>query len=286
MVVDFSGHDDCGMLPRGEFYWRWFDGCVEPPPIEVNLMRRELEGKVALITGGAAGIGEGAAQLFAEHGAQLILADMDSARGKMVAERLQATTKVLFIETDVRDSKAVQAMLVHSRQEFDRLDILINNAGVEGNNALIHEMPDAEFERVLGVNLLGMFYVTKYTLPWLIASGGGSIVNIASPLGYIGVPQMSAYCTSKGGVIQLTRCTAVEYAKQNIRANCISPGIVDTPMTQRSIEVGGALEHYDNLFDRMAAPREMAEAILFLASERSSFVTGTNLVADGGKTAD
>lgn len=249
-------------------------------------MQRELEDKVALITGGAAGIGEDTAQLFAEHGAQLILADMNSARGKMVADRLQAITKVLFIETDVRDPKAVQAMLSRARKEFDRLDILINNAGVEGDNYFIHEMPDLEFERVMGINLHGMFYVTKYALPWLIDSGGGSIVNIASPLGYIGAPQMAAYCTSKGGVIQLTRCTAVEYAKHNIRANCISPGIVDTPMTQRSIDVGGPLEHYDNLFDRMASPREMAETILFLASARSSFVTGTNLVADGGKTAD
>ena len=112
-------------------------------------------------------------------------------------------------------------------------------------------------------------------------------MNVASPFAYIGGFEMSPYCVSKGGVLrQLTRCTAIDYAKNNIRANCISPGIVDTPMTERTFQVGGRPAHFDNLFDRMAAPREMGEVILFLATPRSWFVTGMNLIADGGKTAD
>jgi NAD(P)-dependent dehydrogenase (short-subunit alcohol dehydrogenase family) len=204
----------------------------------------------------------------------------------LLAQELGAQTECVFVRTDVRDSNAVQALVNAAKAKFERLDVMVNSAGVEGNNNLIHELPDDEFDRVVAINLRGTFLVTKYTVPWLIASGGGSIVNVASPFGYIGGAEISPYCASKGGVIQLTKCTAIEYAKQNIRANCISPGIVDTPMTERTFQVGGRPAHFDNLFDRMAAPREMGEVILFLASDRSSFVTGMNLIADGGKTAD
>lgn len=247
---------------------------------------RELDGKVALITGGAAGIGEGTARLFAEQGARLVLADVNAAQGDLLARELSAQTDCIFVQTDVQNSSAVQALVKRAQEKFERLDIVVNSAGVEGPSKLIHELEDEEFDRVLAINLRGTFLVTKYTLPWLMASGGGNIVNVASPFAYIGGNEMSPYCASKGGVLQLTRCTAIEYAKQNIRANCISPGIVDTPMTERTFQVGGRPAHFDNLFDRMAAPREMGEVILFLASTRSSFVTGMNLIADGGKTAD
>lgn len=247
---------------------------------------RELDGRVALITGGAAGIGEGTARLFAEHGARLVLADVDAARGEALAQELSAQSDCIFVRTDVRDSNAVQALVKAAQAKFERLDVVVNSAGVEGKNNLIHELPEEEFDRVVAINLRGTFLITKYTVPWLIASGGGSIVNVASPFGYIGGAEISPYCASKGGVIQLTRCTAIEYARHNIRANCISPGIVDTPMTERTFQVGGRPAHFDNLYDRMATPREMGEVILFLASARSLFVTGTNVVADGGKTAD
>ena len=246
--------------------------------------KRELEGKVALVTGAAAGIGEATARLFAQEGAQLILADIDAERGKKVSTELGEITRTLFIEMDVSQSAQVENGVLEAKRDFGKLDVLVCNAGIEGKNLLLHEYTEAEFDKVISVNLKGPFLTMKYAIPWMLEGGGGTIVVVASPLGMVVVPKFAAYTSSKGGVIQLSRAAAIDYAEMGIRVNCVCPGVVDTPMTQRDIDLNGPVERWDNLVNRMASAAEIADAILFLAGPRSSFAYGSVLVVDGGKT--
>lgn len=246
--------------------------------------KRELEGKVALVTGAAAGIGEATARLFAQEGAQLILADIDAERGKKVSTELGEITRTLFIEMDVSQSAQVDNGVLEAKRYFGKLDVLVCNAGIEGKNLLLHEYTEAEFDKVVSVNLKGPFLTMKYAIPWMLERGGGTIVVVASPLGMVVVPKFAAYTSSKGGVIQLSRAAAIDYAEMGIRVNCVCPGVVDTPMTQRDIDLNGPVERWDNLVNRMASAAEIADAILFLAGPRSSFAYGSVLVVDGGKT--
>ena len=247
-------------------------------------LKRELEGKVALVTGAAAGIGEATARLFAQEGAQLILADIDAERGKKVSTELGEITRTLFIEMDVSQSAQVDNGVLEAKRYFGKLDVLVCNAGIEGKNLLLHEYTEAEFDKVVSVNLKGPFLTMKYAIPWMLERGGGTIVVVASPLGMVVVPKFAAYTSSKGGVIQLSRAAAIDYAEMGIRVNCVCPGVVDTPMTQRDIDLNGPVERWDNLVNRMASAAEIADAILFLAGPRSSFAYGSVLVVDGGKT--
>ncbi len=246
--------------------------------------KRELEGKVALVTGAAAGIGEATARLFAHEGAQVILADIDVKRGRRVAAELDKVTRALFVEMDVSQSVQVENGLAAVRRQFERLDVLVCNAGIEGKNLLLHEYTEAEFDHVVSVNLKGAFLTMKYAIPWMLEGKGGSIVVVASPLGMVVVPKFAAYTSSKGGVIQLSKAAAIDYAEMGIRVNCVCPGVVDTPMTQRDIDLNGPVERWDNLVNRMASAGEIADAILFLAGPRSTFAYGSVLVVDGGKT--
>ncbi len=244
----------------------------------------ELDGKVALVTGAAAGIGEATARLFAREGAQVIIADVDVKRGKKLAAELDKVTRAVFIEVDVSQSGQVEDGLARARGEFERLDVLVCNAGIEGKNCLLHEYNEADFDRVIAVNLKGPFLTMKHAIPWILEGGGGTIVVVASPLGMVVVPKFAAYTSSKGGVIQLSRAAAIDYAEMGIRVNCVCPGVVDTPMTQRDIDLNGPVERWDNLVNRMASAGEIADTILFLAGPRSTFAYGSVLVVDGGKT--
>jgi NAD(P)-dependent dehydrogenase (short-subunit alcohol dehydrogenase family) len=246
--------------------------------------KRELEGKVALVTGGAAGIGEATARLFAKEGAEVIVADIDAERGAMIVEELSRCTKAAFFQADISSTAQVKAMIETAQKEFAKLDVLVCNAGIEGKNALLHEYSEDDFDRVIAVNLKGPFLTMKHAIPWMLASGGGTIVVVASPLGQVVVPEYAAYTSSKGGAIQLSRAAAIDYAAKGIRVNCVCPGVVDTPMTTRDIELHGPVDRWDNLVNRMASAEEIAESILFLASSRSSFAYGSVLVVDGGKT--
>jgi len=248
--------------------------------------RELLAGKTTLITGASSGIGAATARLFAEEGARVVMADIDVA-GESIARDLGAT----FVTLDVTDERAWEAGIA----EIDRLDVLVNNAGISLVRP-IGEMTLEEWRRVLSINLDGVFLGTKHAVRKM-RPNGGSIVNVSSASGIVGSPTASAYCASKGGVRLFTKSVALEVARERIRVNSVHPGAVQTPIWQRSDwwngfaeSVGGdeaafaALEKGTPM-GRMAQPSEVARAILYLASDDAAFVTGSELVIDGGFTA-
>lgn len=254
------------------------------------LARGDLRGKTALIVGAASGIGQATAEVFAREGASIILADINASSGQAVAKSLSEQVRTMFVTTDVSKSESVQALVRQARAEFDQLNIVVISAGIGGIEAPLHEMPEEGFDEVIAVNLRGAFLVMKYTIPWLLGSGGGNVVNVASAAGLVGAATLGAYCASKGGVIQLARVAAIDYAMQGIRVNSICPGNVDTPMlrqdfAKRKAALGGlsTAEKMDNLVNRACDAHEVAEAILFLCGNRAPFILGSELVIDGGK---
>lgn len=241
-----------------------------------------LQGKVAVITGAGSGIGASTAERFHQEGARIVAVDI-SGRQAALAERLGPDC--VAFQADVSKSTEVQAMLAEAMSRFGRLDILMNNAGVGGSHWPIVDYPEDEFDRVMSINCKSVFLGMKYAIPLLLQSGGGSIINTASMSSFVAFPQMSAYCASKGAVLMLTKTAAMEYARQGIRINAICPGPILTDMIahlppeahERAIEA--------NPMGRLADPREVANLALFLASGESSFITGTQVMIDGGLTA-
>jgi NAD(P)-dependent dehydrogenase (short-subunit alcohol dehydrogenase family) len=249
----------------------------------------KLDGKVAIVTGGASGIGRATAQLFAAEGASVLVADWTEDAGKQVAaEMTTAGGKAQFVQVDVSDPAAVERMVQIAVEAFGRLDVIFNNAGVEGEQALTADCTLENWERVINVNLKGVFLGCKYAIPELLKAGGGSIINNASVAGLVGFAGISAYAASKGGVVQLTKTIALEYATQGIRANAICPGVIDTPMVQRFTSSGEqareAMEAIEPI-RRFGTPEEVAKLALFLASDDSSFCTGAPFIVDGGMVA-
>lgn len=249
----------------------------------------KLDGKTAVITGAASGIGRASALLFAEEGAKLIAADWDEARGsKVVAEIRDREGEASFVKADVSSPQDVRRMINAAVSIYGRLDILFNNAGVEGEQAPTADCSLENWERVINVNLRGVFLGMKYAIPEMLKAGGGVIINTASQLGLVGFAGMPAYCASKGGVIQLTRTAALEYARQNIRVNAICPGLIWTPMLERYVagkeDVRKALTALEPI-GRLGLPEEVARLALFLASDDSSFCTGAPFIVDGGFVA-
>ena len=250
-----------------------------------------LAGKVALITGAGSGIGRASAVRFAAEGARVVAADWKPDGGRKTVERIQATGGVaLFVEADVSQESDVRRMVATAVDAYGRLDILLNNAAVQVFGT-IPETPTSDWQRVLDVNLKGVFLGCKYALPQMIAQGGGCIVNMSSTLGFVGDPTMPAYGATKGGILAMSKAMAQAHGRQNVRVNCICPGDVDTPIVQ---------EYFDQQADpaearrrvascyalgRIAQPEEIAEVALFLASDESSFLTGTAIIADGGLTS-
>ena len=251
-----------------------------------------LEGKNAIVTGGASGIGRAICELFAEHGARLTIADIDVEGGEQTLASVRAAGGVAqFVATDVSVEADVQAMVQAAADAYGALNILVNDAAafVFGE---VQDVSDADWARVFGVNVIGQAYCVKHALPHLKAAGGGAIVNLASVSGFIAQPAFIPYNASKGAVMQLTRCLALDLAPHNIRVNCVCPGSVLTPATERHRQFMGAdPEEFlaeaggGNFMKRVADPREIAYGALFLASDEASFVTGTPLVMDGGLTA-
>jgi NAD(P)-dependent dehydrogenase (short-subunit alcohol dehydrogenase family) len=250
----------------------------------------KLTGKAAIVTGAASGIGEATALLFGREGADLILADRDADRGEKVASAVTQTgAKATFVKTDVSKVDDVRAMVAAAVKEYGRLDIIFNNAGIEGEM----NMPTADcslenWDRVIGINLSGVFYGMKFAIPEMLKAGGGSIINNASVAGLVGFAGIPAYCAAKGGVVQLSRCAAIEYAARNIRVNAICPGVIWTPMVERAT---GGTEEARKAFTamepvgRMGTADEVAQVALFLASDDSSFCTGAPFIVDGGFVA-
>jgi len=247
-----------------------------------------LANKVALITGAGSGMGKSAALIFAVEGAKVAAVDVAETQVKeTVAEIAKRGGDAIAIRADVSKSEDVKRMIDDTVARFGGLNIMYNNAGIEGESNFMSNMTEDQFDRVIAINLRGVFLGMKYALPHLIKAGGGSIINQASIAGMIAVRGGAAYSASKAGVIALTRVAALEYGRYNIRVNAICPGAIETPMAQR-IRQGQppnpkAIQRI-SVLGRMAEPEEIAKVALFLASDDSSFATGAPFVIDGGWT--
>ncbi|QKR98348.1 SDR family oxidoreductase [Sphingomonas sp. CL5.1] len=243
-------------------------------------MTDRLRDKVAIVTGGASGIGHATVQAFLAQGAKVVVADL-SRDLEAVIGTLGASAA--GIRTDVSDPGQAAAMIEFAIERFGRLDVLCNNAGIDGAQKPLVDYDPAEFDRVLAVNLRGVFLGIKYATPHL-AERGGAIINVASIAGSVVMPQMAAYCASKAGVMQLTKVAAVENARSNVRVNCIAPGVIRTQMVaDLPPEFIAGLEAATPV-GRIADPAEVANLAVFLASDESPFLTGMTINIDGGFT--
>ncbi len=249
----------------------------------------KLASKVALITGAGSGMGRAGALLFAVEGAKVAVADIDQRAAELTARDIEAAGgKAIALGADVSKKEDAQAMVATTIAKLGVPDIVYNNAGIEGESAFLAQMSEEAFDRVIAVNLRGVWLGMKYALPHMAAKGRGSIINTASIAGMVAMRGAAAYCAAKAGVIALTRVAALEYGRYNIRVNCICPGTIDTPMMRRVH--GGkvppqALGPSVAVLGRAAEPEEIAKMALFLASDDASFATGAPFVVDGGWTA-
>ncbi len=249
-----------------------------------------LDGKVALITGAGNGMGRCAAELFAGEGARIVVADFDETLGQGTAAAItDAGGEAAFVPVDVSDSDQVAAMVEFAVRQFGGLHVLYNNAGIfPADDGGATETPESTWERVMDVNLKGVWLGCKHGIPALLDSGGGSIVNVASFVAIMGAATAQiAYTASKGGVLSMTREIAVEYARQGIRANSLCPGPIATPMLEELMSDPARRQRrmVHIPMGRLGRAEELARAALFLASDESSFMTGSSLVVDGGITA-
>ncbi len=243
----------------------------------------KLDGKVALITGAGSGIGRATAVLFAQEGAKITVADHVAEGGEETVRLIKNYGgEAVFIEADVRKSVDVQRMIQSVVDTFGKLDILHNNAGVN-TICLLAEAEEEEWDLVLDTNLKGTFLGTRYALPVMLEHGGGVIINTASIMGFNAQANVSPYCVSKAAIIMLTKATSAEYAKQNIRANCICPGFIDTAMTQPWESVVDIEKSPPGKYGR---PEDVANAALYLASDDAGYVTGSAIIVDGGYAAE
>ena len=246
-----------------------------------------LKDKVAIITGAASGIGKATAKLFAEHGAKVVVADIDKDGGSQTVTQIQnGGNEAIFVETDVTLKVNTEKMVAQTVETYGKLDILFNNAGI-AMRLPVAELPEEDWHRCLDVNLTGVFLCAKAAIPAMLKNGCGSIINMSSIYGVVGADVRAAYVASKGGVTNLTRGMALDYAENNIRVNCICPGFVETPLVAGVIKTP---EEYQALADkhpmrRLGQPEEIAYGALYLASDESAFVTGIALPIDGGYTA-
>lgn len=245
-------------------------------------MAGRLQGKVALITGTGSGIGMAIAERFIAEGAKVVAVDISGAENA-VAARLGA--HCLPFHADVSKSADVQAMLAAAMSKFGALHVLCNNAAIEGFMAPVGEYPEDEWDKVIAVNLRSVYLGMRYGIPLILKSGGGSIVNTASMAAAVAFPNMAAYCAAKGGVKQLTKTAAVEYADKGIRANAICPGTINTAITKALPPEYIKAIINANPVKRIAEPIEVGHLAVFLASDESSFITGTEITIDGGYTA-
>ncbi len=252
-------------------------------------MEQDFAGKVALVTGGASGIGRAAAQLFAARGASVVVADLDGAGADATVAGIEADggTASSFV-VDVGDSVQIQTMVATTVERYGRLDVALNNAGMPGTYAALGDQTLADWERTLAVNLTSVFVSMQAEIPHLLAAGGGAIVNTASAAGLMGFANLPAYVASKHGVVGLTKSVALEFAKHGVRVNAICPGSIRTGMLEGF--TGGneqALEGMGRMqpIGRLGTPEEVAEAAVWLCSSAASFVTGHAMAVDGGVLA-
>jgi NAD(P)-dependent dehydrogenase (short-subunit alcohol dehydrogenase family) len=250
-----------------------------------------LSGKRALITGAASGIGRATALLFAREGAAVAVVDVDEMGGQAVVQTiLDEGGQAIFVRCDVTRAADCQRAVQETVDRLGGLDILFNNAGII-RRATVIDTTEEEWERVMAVNVKSIFLLGKYAVPAMTQSGGGAIVNTASGWGLVGGRNAVSYCASKGAVVNMTRAMALDHGAQNIRVNCVCPGDTDTPMLRSEAQQLGESEDAflaeaaDRPLQRIGRPEDIAQAVLYLASEDSAFVTGTALVVDGGGLA-
>lgn len=262
----------------------------------MDTITRRLEGRTAIVTGGAFGIGKAISERFAEEGAHVFVVDRAVEQGNLTAREIaHRGGRATFIPCDVSNSAEVRAAVAETVDAGGGIDVLVNNAGIPGVLVPVVDMPEDEWERVIAVNLGGVYRFAKYSLPHLISSGRGSMINFASTFGMVGAHNSPAYGASKGGVIALSRQLAVDYGPHGVRVNAVAPGFVDNDMDQRRTRMTPEAA-VANLSARVATasiqplgrqcqPAEIAAAVAFLASDDASFITGAVLPVDGGCTS-
>lgn len=245
----------------------------------------KLQGKVAIITGAAQGMGEAHAKAFVEAGAKVILTDINDRDGQALADSLDENA--IFIKQDVRDPDVWKSVVAQGEARFGTINVLVNNAGIIGTIANTIDLTQTDYQLIIDINQLGVYLGMQAVLPSMIKAGGGSIVNISSIAGMIacvGSPNL-AYVGSKFAVRGMTKQVAAEYGPQNVRCNSVHPGYILTPMMVAATDENGGGAGDMIPLKRMAAPKEVSELVMFLASEESSFITGMEHVIDGGMTA-
>ena len=243
-----------------------------------------VEGKVALVTGAARGIGRATARLFAREGARVVLADLLEEGEDVAGEIRREGGEAVFVRTDVTRESEVEALVAGAVERFGRLDCAHNNAGITGGMAAVQDLALEDFERTLRVNLLGVFLCLKHELRVMQRQGGGAVVNTSSGSGVIATPGLAPYCASKHAVLGLTKTAALENARTGVRVNAILPGSIDTPMLRAAMESAPGMERMIRSSlpsGRLGTPEEVAEAVVWLCSDRASLVSGASLLVDG-----
>ncbi len=255
----------------------------------------EFDGKAVIVTGGAKGIGSGITRAFAAEGARVACVDVDVAAGAAIAKEGQALAgEIRFFEMDAADGKACQTLCETVIADWGGIDVVCNNVGIQPAASYVpaHELPDEAWDRIIDVNLKSVFLLSKYSVPNMMQRGGGVIINTASVQGLQSAPGVSAYAASKGGMLSLTQQLALEYAKHGIRVLAVNPGGIDTPLVDELVEsLGQDRAEFERNYakihplGRYGQPVDIANAVLFLASEKASFMTGSYVNVDGGLMA-
>ena len=253
-------------------------------------MARLVENKVALVTGSGSGIGRASALTFAREGAKVVVADVSVNGGEETVQMIKkAGSEAIFVKTDISKANEVNALINAAVETYGRLDCVHNNAGIEGVSAPMADYPDEEWDRVIDINLRGVWLCMKAEIRQMLKQGGGAIVNTASTLGVVGIQGISAYVASKSGVVGLTKAAALDYATSGIRINAVMPGVIRTPMMDRQMGENAHLAEQQYIalepIGRLGRPEEIAEAVVWMCSDAASFVLGHAMAVDGGYLA-
>ncbi|MET1057034.1 MAG: glucose 1-dehydrogenase [Pedobacter sp.] len=248
---------------------------------------KSLENKVAIVTGASSGIGEAIAIAFAAEGARVVVSDINEEGGNKVVEKIKSNGgDAVFIKADTSRPEDNEHLVAETVKHFGKLDIAVNNAGIGGPAAIAAEYKIEDWDKVIAINLSGVFYGLRYQIPAMLTNGGGSIINMASVLGQVGTPLSPAYVAAKHGVVGLTKSAALGYADQKIRINSVGPGYIRTPLLEKNTteeQMEGLIKQHP--IGRLGESQEIAELVVWLASDKASFVTATYYAADGGLLA-